>query len=77
MLREDIRQHTDKGVGVVEQLQNMGSKSNHAVGNGLHIVLIDVPELQAGAAAIKALSRKDVNWEGVSSRLIEEVNNLK
>lgn len=76
-LRDDIGKHIDKVAGIIEQLQNMGSKFDNALSIGLLVASIDVHELQPAVAAIKTLSEKDVNWETVSARLIEEVTNLK
>ena len=76
-LREDIDKHIDKLAGIIEQLRSMGSTFDDALAIGILVASISVPELMPATAAIKTLADRDIKWEDISSRLIEEVKNLK
>lgn len=76
-IREDMDKHIDKLAGIIEQLRSMGSTFDDALAIGILVASITVSELMPATAAIKTLADKDIKWEEVSSRLIEEVKNIK
>lgn len=76
-LRDEIEKHIDRMAGVMEQLRGMGTTFDDALAIGSLVASIEVQELMPTVAAIKTLSDKDIRWKAVSSRLIEEVKNLK
>lgn len=55
----------------------MGSILHNALAIGLLVCSVTVAELIPSTTEIKTLSDKDIRWEEVSSRLIEEVKNHK
>ena len=76
-IKDDMDKHIDKMAGLIEQLRAMGSIFDDALAIGILVASIDVSELLPATAAIKTLSDKEVKWEDVSSRLIDEAKNLK
>ena len=75
--RTDITKHIDRMGSIVEQLQAMQASMDESLKVGILIASIEVPEMRAVVAAIKTLADKDVMWDVVSERLIEEWRGLK
>ena len=71
-LRDSIEKHIDRMAGLIETLRSMGSTFDDALAIGILVASIDVQELLPVVAAIKTLSDRDMKWESVTSRLIEE-----
>lgn len=76
-LGDDIDKHIDKVEGLIEKLRAMGTVFDDSLAIGILVASIDLPEMAPATAAIKTLADKDVNWESISSRLIDEAKNLK
>lgn len=76
-LRDDISKHIDRMAGLLEQLRSMNTVLDDALAIGILVASIEVSELSAVTAAIKTLAEKDLVWEDVSSRLIEECKSIK
>lgn len=75
--REDISKHVDRLAGLLEQLRSMNTPLPDSLAIGILVASIEVSELTPVTAAIKTLADKDLNWEEVSSRLIEECKALR
>ena len=76
-LRDDVGKHIDKLAGIIEQLRSMGTNFDDSLAIGILVASIEVPELGPATAAIKTLADKDVKWEDVCARLIDESKTMK
>lgn len=75
-VKHDITKHIDRMAALQEQLKSMEAIMDDAVQVGILIASIDVLELTPVTAAIKTLAEKDITWETVTERLIEEWRGL-
>ena len=75
--KADITKHIDRMASILETLRSMKSGLDEALSIGILVASIEVSELLPVVAAIKTLSERDVKWETVSARLIEESKAVK
>ena len=76
-LKEDMSKHIDSVAALLEQPRNMGTVLSDDFAIGILVASIDVHDLRPATAAIKTLAEHEINWEDVTTRLIEEVRELK
>lgn len=76
-LCDDVARHIDVLLGIIEQLRLTKNSLENFVAIRTFISSIQVLILAAVTASIKAISERDLKWEDVSARLIEEVINLR
>ena len=75
-IRDDMARHVDRMAALIEQLRSMKTTLDDSLAIGILVASIDVPSLLPITAAIKTLAESDINWEDVTSRLIEESKTL-
>lgn len=76
-LKEDISKHIDRMRATTEQLANMGTIVQEPLAIGILVASIDVTALRPVTAAIKTLAERDLTWDTVTERLIEEAKSAK
>lgn len=63
--------------GLIKTLQQIRSTFDESLEIGILVASINVSNSMSAVAAIKTLNEKGIKWEHVSSRFIEETNNMK
>ena len=71
-IKDDLSDHIDRMAGLLDQLKSMGNELADSLAIGILVASIEVHQLHAVTAAIKTLAEKDIKWEEITSRLLEE-----
>ena len=74
--QEDISAHIDRMAGLVDQIKGMNLPIDETMSIGILIASIKVSKLAPVVAAIKTIPDKDMKWDNVATRLIEDWKDL-
>lgn len=76
-LRDDMYKHIDNPNGIIEQVGAMETSLHVSFDIGVLFPSVDALKLNCTTFAIKTMADKDVNWEDVSARHIDESKRIK
>lgn len=76
-VKDDMSKHVDRLAGLIAQLRRMGTNFDETLAIGILVASVEAQPLLSVTAAIKTISEKDLKWEDVASRLMDEVRSAR